>query len=92
MLEPSGGFDGERDILPGTAHLDVRFSALQGVTLHDLQHDYREWSAAPRLQESTWTFEGCPRAGDEEGRDWQVVDITWRVWEVQEAAEAARRR
>ena len=53
---------------------------------------------APRLQESTWTFEGVVRGDGEEGgmaasateeegeevvRDWRVIDIAWQVWEVQ---------
>ena len=56
LLEPSA----EECVVPGTAHLEVRFSALQGVTLHDLQSGATPL-AAPRMQESTWTFEGVVR-------------------------------
>ena len=85
-----------KKIAKGTAHLDVRFSALQGITLHDLQNGHTRM--APRLQESTWTFEGVVRGDGEEGgmaasateeegeevvRDWRVIDIAWQVWEVQ---------
>ena len=39
------------------AHLEVKFRALQGVTLPDLQFG-DELHTLPRLQESTWCFEG----------------------------------
>jgi len=72
------------------AHMDVKFRTLQGVTLHDLQHG-DELHEVPRLQESTWTFEGVrfpPPDGDASATsniDWQVTDIAWQVWEMAEA-------
>jgi len=75
-------------VLPGTAHLDVKFTALQGVTLHDLQHGATSLAMAPRLQESMWTFEGVVRADgddDDAAAGWQVRDISWQVWEVEQA-------
>ena len=44
----------------------------------------------PRLQESTWTFEGVVRGADVEGVTevgWRVRDIAWSVWEVKPADE-----
>ena len=84
LLEPC---DAE-GIVQGTAHLNVRFNALQGVTLHDLQSGAVPLTE-PRLQESTWTFEGVVRAddGDEERVDWRVIDIEWQVWEVQQQGQ-----
>ena len=80
----------------GTAHLEVKFAALQGVTLYDLQTGATPL-VDPRLQQSTWTFEGTVRPdGEQRGTElepdawdeWQVVDIEWQVWEVQEAQKA----
>ena len=80
VLEPAEGSG------TGTCHLFVRFEALQGFTMHDLLHG--EGSAfadePPRLQESTWTFEG--RMSDDAAEEqWRVRDIQWRVWEVKPA-------
>ena len=85
VLEPS------QDVLPGTAHLDVRFSALQSLTMHDMQHGERH-GMEPRLQESTWTFEGVvsPDAADDAATGWRVVDIAWQVWEVQQSQAAQK--
>ena len=55
--------------------------------------------ALPRLQQSTWTFEGTVRPeGEQRGGadesdawdEWQVVDVEWQVWEVQEPANARK--
>ena len=35
-----------KKIAKGTAHLDVRFSALQGITLHDLQRAHAHGAAS----------------------------------------------
>ena len=89
VLEPSQA----TGVLPGTAHLDVRFSALQSVTMHDMQHGERH-GVEPRLQESTWTFEGVvsPDAADDADAPtgWRVVDIAWQVWEVQQSQAAQK--
>ena len=69
----------DQKIAKGTAHLNVRFSALQGITLHDLQNGHTRM--APRLQESTWTFEGVVR-GDQERR---------AVWRLRRRRRRARR-
>ena len=78
-LEPCS----EAGIAEGTAQCDVRFTSLQAVTLHDLQQGEKPL-AEPRLQESTWTFQGRVSADEQDDADasWQVVDIEWRVWEV----------
>jgi hypothetical protein len=82
----------------GTAHLEVKFQALQGVTLHDFRSGATPL-ALPRLQQSTWTFEGTVRPeGEQRGGadesdawdEWQVVDVEWQVWEVQEPANARK--
>ena len=47
-----------------TAHMQVSFRALQGVTLHDLQFG-DILAEVPRLQESTWSFEAVVPTDDE---------------------------
>lgn len=80
-------------IAAGTCHLDVRFCSLQGVTLHDLQSADPFHHAPPRLQESTWSFEGVAGATSDEddasatAGAWRVIDIDWKVWEVGSANE-----
>ena len=69
-----------------TCHVDVRFEALQGVTMHDIVHGPKI-QGAPRLQEATWTFEGViSRRSDDKDihhMSWRVMDMEWRVWEVE---------
>jgi len=79
VLEPC-----EREgIAPGTAHLNVKFVSLQSPTLHDLQSGVIDSTLAePRLQESTWTFEGVTEGSSDV--DWRVRDIAWSVWEVRQ--------
>ena len=73
-------------IAAGTCHLDVRFCSLQGVTLHDLQSVDPFHHAPPRLQESTWSFEGVAGATSDEddasatAGAWRVIDIDWCAW------------
>lgn len=85
------------------AHLEVKFRALQGVTLHDLQFG-DALHELPRLQESTWCFEGvrfrasssegsaADEGGAAEAEGAAAEDIDWQVtdikWSVWEMAEA----
>ena len=79
VLEPCS----REGIAPGTAHLDVKFVSLQAPTLHDLQLGAVDSALGePRLQESTWTFEGVTEGSGDV--DWRVRDISWSVWEVQQ--------
>lgn len=83
ILVPADG------VAAGTCHLSVRFAALQQLTLHDLMHG-DSGERAPRLQESTWTFEGVVSGEDQTQAQysWQVRDIEWQVWEVKPANDA----
>ena len=66
-------------VVPGTCRLDVRFCAWQGVTLHDLQSSEPLLRSEPRLQVSTWCFEGVATASCEADDASAAAAGTWRV-------------
>ena len=73
-----------QDVVEGTCHLQVRFEALHGLTMHDLMKGETPMEE-PRLQESTWTFEGVASEDDDALHSWRVRDIAWQVHEVKPA-------